>query len=77
MCLTGPSGAGKSSILRLIAMDSFPTRGQVIVRGMSLPQLLAFTAARRVASTPADGETDAQAADRASGTLVPLMAPPR
>ncbi len=34
VCLTGPSGAGKSSILRLIAMDQFPTSGQVIVRGM-------------------------------------------
>lgn len=34
ICLTGPSGAGKSSILRLVAMDAFPTRGQVIVRGM-------------------------------------------
>jgi len=34
VCLTGPSGAGKSSILRLIAMDAFPTRGQVMVRGM-------------------------------------------
>ncbi len=34
LCLTGPSGAGKSSILRLVAMDAFPTRGQVQVRGM-------------------------------------------
>lgn len=34
LCLTGPSGAGKSSILRLIAMDAFPTKGQVIIRGM-------------------------------------------
>ncbi len=34
LCLTGPSGAGKSSILRLIAMDALPTRGEVIVRGM-------------------------------------------
>jgi cell division transport system ATP-binding protein len=34
VCVTGPSGAGKSSILRLIAMDAFPTKGQVIVRGM-------------------------------------------
>jgi cell division transport system ATP-binding protein len=33
VCITGPSGAGKSSILRLITMDLFPTRGQVIVRG--------------------------------------------
>jgi len=34
LCLTGPSGAGKSSILRLIAMDALPSRGEVIVRGM-------------------------------------------
>ena len=34
LCITGHSGAGKSSILRLIAMDAFPTKGQVIVRGM-------------------------------------------
>jgi len=34
LCITGPSGAGKSSVLRLIAMDAFPTRGEVIVRGM-------------------------------------------
>jgi cell division transport system ATP-binding protein len=34
LCITGPSGAGKSSILRLISMDAFPTKGQVIVRGM-------------------------------------------
>jgi len=32
--ICGPSGAGKSSVLRLIAMDAFPTKGQVIVRGM-------------------------------------------
>ena len=34
LCLTGPSGAGKSSILRLTAMDAFPTKGEVMVRGM-------------------------------------------
>jgi len=34
VCLTGPSGSGKSSILRLITMDAFPTKGQVNVRGM-------------------------------------------
>jgi len=34
VCLTGASGAGKSSILRLVAMDQFPTSGQVIVHGM-------------------------------------------
>ena len=34
LCLTGPSGAGKSSLLRLIAMDAFPSKGEVMVRGM-------------------------------------------
>jgi cell division transport system ATP-binding protein len=34
LCLTGPSGAGKSSILRLIAMDAFATKGEVMVRGL-------------------------------------------
>jgi cell division transport system ATP-binding protein len=34
VCITGPSGAGKSSVLRLITMDLFPTKGQVVVRGM-------------------------------------------
>lgn len=31
--LTGPSGAGKSSILKLIYMDEFPSRGDVWVSG--------------------------------------------
>jgi len=31
--LVGPSGAGKSTILRLIYMDIFPTRGDVTVLG--------------------------------------------
>jgi len=34
ICLTGPSGAGKTSILRLISMDAFPTKGEVIIRSM-------------------------------------------
>jgi len=55
------------------ALDVPAIGGQVLVRGMSLPQVLAFTAARRAANAPADGETEAQAADRASGTLVPLL----
>lgn len=31
VCITGPSGAGKSTILRLVHMEIFPTRGKVIV----------------------------------------------
>ncbi|MGC9363348.1 MAG: cell division ATP-binding protein FtsE [Fidelibacterota bacterium] len=30
--LTGPSGAGKSTLLRLIYMDLFPEKGQVLIR---------------------------------------------
>jgi cell division transport system ATP-binding protein len=33
--LAGPSGAGKSSVLRLIYMDNFPTRGIVVVEKFS------------------------------------------
>jgi cell division transport system ATP-binding protein len=31
VCITGPSGAGKSTILKLVHMEIFPTRGKVIV----------------------------------------------
>lgn len=47
--------------------------GTVSVRGMDMPQMLAFTSARRRLSTPVDGETPAQAAERASGELLPLV----
>jgi cell division transport system ATP-binding protein len=35
--LTGPSGAGKSTILKLIYMDEFPSRGTVWVSGTRSP----------------------------------------
>ncbi|NUQ12571.1 MAG: cell division ATP-binding protein FtsE [Gemmatimonadaceae bacterium] len=35
--LTGPSGAGKSTILKLIYMDEFPSRGTVWVGGTKAP----------------------------------------
>jgi cell division transport system ATP-binding protein len=35
--LTGPSGAGKSTILKLIYLDEFPTRGAVWVGGTKSP----------------------------------------
>lgn len=47
--------------------------GVVLVRGMSLPQLLAFRAAGRRASEPLPGETPETAAERASGELVPML----
>ena len=31
VCIVGPSGAGKSTIIRLIHMEIFPTRGNLIV----------------------------------------------
>ena len=31
VCIVGPSGAGKSTILRLVHMEIFPTRGKVLV----------------------------------------------
>lgn len=47
--------------------------GSVLVRGLDMPQLLAFGAARRRISEPREGETPEQAADRAGGELVPLL----
>jgi hypothetical protein len=47
--------------------------GTVLVRGLSMPQLLAFSAARRRALQPVGDETPDQAAERASGELVPLL----
>lgn len=35
--LTGPSGAGKSTILKLVYMDEFPSRGTVIVGSTKAP----------------------------------------
>lgn len=47
--------------------------GAVLVRGMDMPQLLSFTAARRRAVAPLEGETEQQSGERASGELVPLL----
>lgn len=47
--------------------------GNVNVRGMDMPQMLTFTAARRRLSEPKPGETQAQAAERAGGEMVPLV----
>jgi cell division transport system ATP-binding protein len=40
VCLVGPSGAGKSTIIRLINMEIFPTRGRVIVADYDSSQIL-------------------------------------
>lgn len=55
------------------AIDVAAIGGAVMVRGMSLPQVLEFSAARRAAADPQDGETSEQAATRAGGTLLPLV----
>lgn len=47
--------------------------GAVRVRGMDMRQLLAFRAAQRRATLPQGDETEADAAERASGELLPLM----
>jgi hypothetical protein len=55
------------------AVDVAAIGGAVMVRGMTLPQVLEFSAARRAAAGPQDGETPEQAATRAGGTLLPLV----
>lgn len=47
--------------------------GMVLIRGMDMAQLLAFTSARRRLTTPRGDETPAQASERASGELVALL----
>src|SRR2546426_712780 len=39
LALTGPSGSGKSTVLHLIAGLDVPTRGEIIVDGVSLATL--------------------------------------
>lgn len=50
-----------------------PLGGEVIVRGMDMQQMLRFTATRRRLVELLPGENEAQAAERASGELVPLV----
>lgn len=47
--------------------------GPVLVRGLDMPQMLQFSAARTRLETPQPGETEADARERASGHLVPLL----
>lgn len=46
--------------------------GTVLVEGMDMPRLQRFAAARRRALVPLDGESEDDAAERASGELLPL-----
>lgn len=46
--------------------------GDVVVRGMDMPQAMRFNAARRRLSQPLGGETEDEARERAAGSLVPL-----
>jgi hypothetical protein len=46
--------------------------GEVIVRGMSLPQLMQYSAARRRMAEPLPGETEGDVSERLGGCLVPL-----
>ena len=47
--------------------------GDVIVRGMDMPQMLRFSALRRRITQPQGDETEPQALERASGVLVPMV----
>lgn len=55
------------------AVDVPPIGGIVLVRGLDMPQTMAFSAARRRATQPVGTEDQAQAAERAAGELVPLL----
>lgn len=47
--------------------------GAVLVRGMNMPQLMAFSAKKRGALQPLPGETEQQAAERAGAELLPEL----
>lgn len=47
--------------------------GAVLVRGMNMPQLLAFSARKRGAMAPLEGETEQAAAERAGAELLPEL----
>jgi hypothetical protein len=50
-----------------------PLGGSVIVRGLSMPQMLQWSAERRRLLTPLDGESEEAAKERAGAYLVPLL----
>lgn len=47
--------------------------GTVLVRGLDLPGVLKFAAARRRALVPVDGETEQDASERAVAELLPML----
>jgi len=49
-----------------------PEIGEVLVRGMDMPRLMRFEAARRRFVQPEPGETDQDAAERAASELIPV-----
>ena len=55
--LCGPNGAGKSTLLKTIANQIPPLSGDILIDGVSLPQMKRIEAARRLAYVPQFAET--------------------
>jgi hypothetical protein len=55
------------------AVSCGPIGGEVTVRGMDMPLMLAFAAERRRLGVLREGETQAMASERAAGPLVPMV----
>src|SRR5690606_30702081 len=52
LAVIGPNGAGKTSLLRAMAGDLPPARGQVLLQGRAIDELSLQEKARRVAVLP-------------------------
>src|SRR5690606_12433202 len=52
LAVVGPNGAGKTSLLRAMAGDLAPSRGQVLLQGRAIDELSLQERARRVAVLP-------------------------
>jgi hypothetical protein len=55
------------------AVSCGPIGGEVNVRGMDMPLMLAFAAERRRLGALKEGETQDQANERSAGSLVPMV----
>jgi iron complex transport system ATP-binding protein len=55
--LCGPNGAGKSTLLKTIANQIPPLSGEILIDGVSLPEMNRREAARRLAYVPQFAET--------------------